>query len=313
MISYRSYSDSPYNLILSIISIILITTIISIILYINNKDNKEDNKDIKDNKDIIKTKYNSNSKSKNYIKQDNNFNIIEPFVISPTVDQLNTQILKLITEIQTDTNINKFITNLYNKSNDKIDLNIQTKISNNIKNTTKEIIDKHNSNNTYINNSIIKLDNQLKDLENIVNNLNVNNVNNKQYTTIKSLNNGLELTLIRTPNTHVIDPKTGSYINVYMLSLNNGCLSVGANDYDVYQCNDKNQKQFFKIEHILNEQDYENHIDKALPFDKIDKSTINYPFVMVKSINNQNYLTNKNGNLTVQPGYSFVAQRWLPM
>ena len=86
-----------------------------------------------------------------------------------------------------------------------------------------------------------------------------------------------------------------------MVNMNDGCLSVGASDYNVYKCNDKNQKHLFKMEHIINEQEYEKHIDKSVPFDNIDKTKINYPFALIKSVNNNNCLTNQNGNITVQP------------
>ena len=135
----------------------------------------------------------------------------------------------------------------------------------------------------------------------------------KQYTHIKSLNNGLEMNLLSTPNTQFQDPKTGNKIPAYMLNVNNGCLSVGASDYDVYKCNDLNPKQYFKMEQIMNETAYQNNIDSSLPFDNIDKSKINYPFTMLRSINNENCLTNNHNNLTVQPCYSYVAQRWIPL
>jgi hypothetical protein len=121
------------------------------------------------------------------------------------------------------------------------------------------------------------------------------------------------MNLVSTPNTYFQDARTGSNVAAYMVGVNNGCLSVGANDYDVFACNDRNPKQYFKMEQILNETAYQNNIDSALPFDNIDKSRINYPFVMMRSINNENCLTNNHGTLTVQPCYSYVAQRWMPL
>jgi hypothetical protein len=123
----------------------------------------------------------------------------------------------------------------------------------------------------------------------------------------------MELTLTQTPNTTFQDPQTGSNISAYMVNMNDGCLSVGATDYNIYKCNDKNQKHLFKMQHIINEQEYERNIDKSIPFDNVDKTKINYPFAMIKSVNNQNCLTNQNGNITVQPCYSFEAQRWMPI
>ena len=85
----------------------------------------------------------------------------------------------------------------------------------------------------------------------------------------------------------------------------------GFNFYE--ECNDKNPKQLFKLEHIMNESAYSNNIDSATPFDNVDKSSISYPFAMLRSVNNDNCLTNNHGTLTVQPCYSFIAQRWMPL
>lgn len=160
---------------------------------------------------------------------------------------------------------------------------------------------------------IAQLENSVKDLENMTYNMHKELVGDKYYNTIKSFNNGMELNLVSTENTKFRDERTGSNIAAYMVGVNGGCLSVGTNDYDIYQCNDKNPKQLFKMEHILNETAYQSAIDTALPFDNIDKSSINYPFVMMKSLNNENCLTNNHGYLTVQPCYSYVAQRWMAL
>lgn len=162
-------------------------------------------------------------------------------------------------------------------------------------------------------NQIQQLENTITDLENMTTNLTNELIKKKQFTTIKSLDNGLELNLVSTPKTYFQDAKTGSNVAAYMVGVNGGCLSVGANDYDVFACNDNNPKQYFKMEQIMNETAYQNNIDSALPFDNIDKSDINYPFVMMRSVNNENCLTNNHGTLTVQPCYSYVAQRWMPL
>ena len=123
----------------------------------------------------------------------------------------------------------------------------------------------------------------------------------------------MEMKLFSSPNTIFQDTNTGNITNAYLVNVNNGCLSVGSNDYDVYKCNDKNPKQLFKMKHIMNETEYEKNIDKALPFDNVDKKNINYPFAMIKSTNTEECLTNNHGTLTIQPCYSFVSQRWMPL
>jgi hypothetical protein len=120
------------------------------------------------------------------------------------------------------------------------------------------------------------------------------------------------MTLSQTPKTVFLDQGTGVNTAAYMVHLNNGCLSVGATDYDVYKCDENNYKHLFKMEHVINETGYQKNIDKTVPFNNTDLSKINYPFVLMRSVNNKNCLTNQNGNITVQPCDSLTAQRWLP-
>jgi len=205
------------------------------------------------------------------------------------------------------------VNELYKEDSELIDRTLQTKIQTDINKYIANIQALNIETDTNLSENITKLTHKITDLENVVNKLNLNKVKNQKYTKIKSLNNGQELALSQTPNTKFNDPKTGVMTNAYMVNMNNGCLSVGSSDYNIYKCNDKNQKHLFKMEHIINEQSYENIIDKAVPFDNIDKTNINYPFTMIKSVNNKNCLTNQNGNITVQPCYSFKAQRWFPL
>ena len=196
---------------------------------------------------------------------------------------------------------------------DTINKNFINSIGGNINNVVSNISSYSNTNNSVINKNIISLENKLSDLEHTISNMNLKNVKNKQYSLIKSLNNGMDMSLINTPNTYFTDLKNGSNTAAYLLMMNKGCLSVGANDYNVYKCNDKNPKQYFKMQHILNETDYTNNIDLSLPQGKNNLSSVDYPFAMIKSVNNDNCLTNNHGKITVQPCYSFVAQRWMPL
>jgi hypothetical protein len=198
----------------------------------------------------------------------------------------------------TDIN-NKFT----NKVNDIIQNEIYSKyVDNNIENALD------------VNQYIDKLESKVIDMEKKLQNMGLNSAQDKYYTKIKSLNNGMELGLIKTPNTIITDNKTGSNVSAYMVSLNDGCLSVGANDYGVYRCNDRNNKQYFKMMHILNPTSYAANIDTSYPINtNNDFNKLNYPFIMMKSINNDNCLTNNHGNLTVQPCYTFEAQRWFPL
>lgn len=155
---------------------------------------------------------------------------------------------------------------------------------------------------------INSLKDQITDLESIVNKMNLKKKVEKNYTKIKSLNNGLELNLIDQVYT---DDVTKSEFQGYQVNFNDGCLSVGQKDYDVYQCNPANKKQQFKMVHVLNDLMYSNNIDKLLPFTTIDTSKTQYPFALIKSVNNDNCLTNNHGNITVQPCSTLISQRWL--
>jgi hypothetical protein len=194
-----------------------------------------------------------------------------------------------------------------------IDTTLQQNIADTINSNTNALISRVDSSNVRIHSKISTLTNQITDLENIIERLHLKSIIKPNYAKIKSLNNGAEITLSQTPNTFYLDPASGVNTAAYMVNLNNGCLSVGATDYDVYNCNEENSKHLFKMEHVINESGYQKNIDKTVPFNNTDLSTINYPFVLMRSVNNKNCLTNQNGNITVQPCDTLTAQRWLPV
>ena len=305
-------------LVLPIISILLIISIIVIIIYKNRQDNVLEFFDTTQPQ-ITQSQITQPqiTQSQQQILQNQTYNNY-PTPSGPqqfTITELQNSL-----ELQND-NINKLMAELtsivpdiiFNDNKSEIENDINQKIISSINDKTNFIYSSYNNNN--INNSIQidKLNNTLTDLENITDNINKSKIYGKKYKNIKSLNNGMEMNIISTPNTNFQDLKTGSNTGAYLVNVNNGCLSVGANDYDVYKCNDKNSKQLFKLEHIMNETAYANNIDSATPFDNIDKSSISYPFALLRSVNNDNCLTNNHGTLTVQPCYSFTAQRWMPL
>lgn len=249
-------------------------------------------------------------------------NELETFIINPNpteveiLTQKSSEIMNnndiintLLSELQSTTPTVKLV----NYDPNKVYLDYKNNITSNVNSITDTLSSSYTSNSNVNNTKITNLENSVSDLENLVYNLNLSNVSDKTYNSIKSLNNGMEMKLVSTQNTVFNDAKTGAKIPGYMVMANNGCLSVGATDYDIYKCDDKNPKQLFRMEHILNETAYQNNIDSSLPIDNTDKANINYPFVMMKSVNNENCLTNNHGELTVQPCYSFVAQRWFPL
>ena len=292
MFSCQSY------IILPIISIILIISIIILVLYKNHSD-KISNTEHEpfENEDPILLASPSNIER---VFSDND--IINDKINENTILANYEYIMSMY---------NNYINKLYSKQ--EIDNLFNTNISEAINDNTQNLIDNNNNTNENTENNIIDLENKLSDLENITNKLKINKIEQNKYSKIKSLNNGQEFCLKQTPKTNFVNPQTGYLTGGYMVNMNDGCLSVGASDYNVYKCNDENQKHLFKMNHIINEQDYELNIDKTVPFNNIDKTKINYPFALIKSVNNNNCLTNKNGNVTVQPCNSFVAQRWIPL
>jgi len=261
------------NTCLGLVSIILIISILLLVYYKNVKDNN------------IEGFYDDLD---NTLRENNT-------LLNKTIDNITSTEIKIVSDP------------------DIITQELYSKISNDALAKSASIATKYESNNKTNDTAITILENKVTDLENIINNKKQNKLSKIKYSVIKSLNNGMEMDLFSTPNTSFKDKKTGVISDSALVGFNNGCLSVSANDYDVYKCNDKNPKQFFKLHHILNDTEYKKNIDKVIDFDKIDKSKINYPFAIVKSNNNDNCLTNNHGNITVQPCYAFEAQRWLPL
>ena len=299
------------------ITCILIISIISIILYRKyqdetdyetNSDRSGDRGSEYSDNSWFEHNYNRNDTIK-YLKVNSNvehFDNLTDMIISN-----NSNISGLINSVNRLSRKLPSINIAYSKEN--IDTSLQSNIATLLHSNTDILVANARKGNARITENVNTLENQLTDLENIINKLQLNTLKKTDYQKLKSLSNGSEITLSQTPNTSFIDTATGVETNGYMVNLNDGCLSVGAIDYDVYNCNDTNPKQLFKMEHVINEQAYEQHIDKTVPFDNADKTKINYPFVLMRSVNNKNCLTNQNDNITVQPCESLIAQRWLAL
>uniref|UniRef100_A0A6C0EZU5 Uncharacterized protein n=1 Tax=viral metagenome TaxID=1070528 RepID=A0A6C0EZU5_9ZZZZ len=268
---------------LATISIILIISIAILVLYKNYEDNPTS----------LELFISQTDAEKQIIANNNQINLL--------MNQFNANNIGLDNTLLGD-----------QRTPETIDFEFQNNVASNINTVTSLLSSNYTPKITANSNLITNLENSLTDLENMISNMNLDKNKKKNYTHIKSFNNGMEMKLSKSRNNYQV-PETGSNVAAYLVNVNNGCLSVGANDYDVYQCNDNNVKQLFTMKNILNENDYSNNIDKALPFDNVDKTKISYPFAMMKSVNNDNCLTNNHGTLTVQPCYSFVAQRWMPM
>lgn len=326
-----NFSTFEYSL--AFISIILIITIIVIIFYKNYEDAEEDLENpahktaffksrAKNNMQDLENsadKFSNNKQDDNkdtYLKVNMDTNI-EHFYNNysqSSIDSIfanNSNISTLISELNSLSNNNPSLNMKYRKFD--IDNNLQLNIADSLNTNTDDLINRVDDGSDRINKKVTTLTNQITDLEHIIEKLHLKTIIKPNYSKIKSLNNGAEITLSQTPNSFYLDPGSGVNTAAYMVNLNDGCLSVGATDYDVYKCNDANSKHLFKMEHVINETGYQKNIDKTVPFNNTDISTINYPFVLMRSVNNKNCLTNQNGNITVQPCDTLTAQRWLPV
>lgn len=231
--------------------------------------------------------------------------------LGTTISDNAKKINDLLTDLSTaNMNVIKPNFELKNVNTDGIYRTFGNNITSNVGVVNRNLSNYYNTGSNTVSNQISNVEKSLLDLENIVEKLNSDAIQKKNYSRIKSLNNGQEFTLFNTENQNTA---SGFKAPRYLVGVNNGCLSVGANDYDVYKCDDKNPNQYFKMQHIMNKDMYQNAIDTALPIDNTDFNKINYPFVMLKSVNTENCLTNNHGSLTVQPCYTFESQRWFAL
>lgn len=145
-------------------------------------------------------------------------------------------------------------------------------------------------------NKLEQLNKTINDIDTKMRNKKLKEVLNSKFTGLKSQNNGLEVAL------EPID------LNKYQIKVNNGCLGVTDTGYDVYQCNPNSTSQQFNLRHIYNDYAYKSEATN-LNFVEEPKS-IKFPFVMVKSVNNNNCVSNNHNNLRVMPCDMVKSQRW---
>jgi hypothetical protein len=152
--------------------------------------------------------------------------------------------------------------------------------------------------------------NKLRYLHNYIN----INVPEKKFNSVKSLHNGTKLSIKEIEgNSH------------YLVKLNNdksildnndteNCLSVKANGtYEIEKCNPKNDQQYFNLQNIPNEITYKKHLEKGIFRNKNIPANVNYPFNLIKSVNNKNCLQNFNNQISVSPCETKKSHRWEPL
>jgi hypothetical protein len=130
----------------------------------------------------------------------------------------------------------------------------------------------------------------------------VNKYQSKGFNTLKSHNNGVELSL----------NKLGES-GKYMVNMNGSCLSVPENnDYVVVPCNAEDKSQQFNLDFVYNMSQYRNKLDSGYPkLDVIGK--VKFPFVFLKATTNKNCVKNVHGQISVEPCREYTGQRWAPV
>lgn len=97
----------------------------------------------------------------------------------------------------------------------------------------------------------------------------------------------------------------------YMVHVNGKCLeSNGLARTKIKPCNEMDPNQYFNVEMIYTQNDYENNINRIGKAYTIDTSTYKYPFNIIKSVTNGNCLTNNGSIISVRPCEPNISQQW---
>lgn len=151
------------------------------------------------------------------------------------------------------------------------------------------------------NNNVQKVAKQIDEIEKILIKRNIKRDMQNKINTLKSHNNGFDFSLI----------PVDSYSDKYLVRANDGCIGTSNNNYNIYRCNKDDPSQQFELKRIYNEYAYGRNVGKQDFIE--DRHNIEYPFVMAKSVNNHNCLTNNHGQVRVMPCNMLKSQRFEPL
>jgi hypothetical protein len=250
------------------------------------------------------------------IENSENFTDIKPTMTFYTgdkqpvysVDDVNTKINDLDKsikgyndEVLKFNNFNDTLDNNYFKIFQPYD-DINSKISKKIDNIKTNVIAPQIEEQRVITKHISELQYELNELENKILKDKILEPEPITAQNIKSLDNGMELSVYHDNNT-----------NFYNISVNNGCLTTTDNGYMIEPCNINDKRQKFEMENIFNDIEYTNNISPVFESTDVPSKGINYPFVMMKSVNNLDCLTNNHGEISVQPCNISKKQRWIAL
>lgn len=154
-------------------------------------------------------------------------------------------------------------------------------------------------NNDFNNKNVQSLKDTVNELENKILQKEIKNKLSRNYNSVISMNNGAKFSV------------ENIGLNNYLVRMNNGCLGVRGNSYDVLKCNKSDPNQHFRFNNIFNEYSYSKN---SIYGDYIeDKNNINYPFITVQSEQNNRCLTNNNNNVRIMPCNMLKSQRFKPL
>lgn len=159
-----------------------------------------------------------------------------------------------------------------------------------------------------IKSKIQKLKDNLKYINSLIN----LDIDNKQYNSIKSLQNGTKISLIPIgENSYLIKINTSKFSSGYITANENGDICLKKLQLD--ENKQYNNKQLFEIIEIKNETQYKTNLDRGLLVNQFyDYDSIVYPFSLIRSKYNKNCLQNFNNKLSLMTCKPFKSHRFEP-
>lgn len=155
-----------------------------------------------------------------------------------------------------------------------------------------------------------RLDNNIVDLENQIKTLNSGELFKKnqsitKYRSIRANGNSQPLNIAPLSN------------DKYLISLNGKCLeSDGLLRTTIQPCNSQNPNQYFSVNTVVNQTDYNGYVDSQTNWNNVHPSDVDvklpsfkYPFHVIKS-DSGNCLINNQDGLSVVPCKQLENQQW---
>ena len=153
-----------------------------------------------------------------------------------------------------------------------------------------------------INNQLSGYEDELEDLKTQLDNISHFEMANNDIKTIKSLENGLRLSIQNIKNK----------LNTHLIGVNNKCVSVDSvGNYLLKKCDTSDKTQHFISKIISNPSAYLINLEKGITHNKDNIVNSSFPFTIMKSYNNQSCLQNNSSNISVQPCAAKSSQKWM--